>query len=330
MAFYKIKPPSSTHFIIDRLILNPLIMKTFLLFIVAITALMLQARTQTVKDYDGNMYNTIVIGKQEWMKENLRVTHYRNGVLIPNVIVADQWAKLQKGGRCYYNNDSTANDSIYGALYNWYVVNDTGKICASGWHIPTHEEWTLLENLLGGWEIAGGKMKETGTLHWKTPNNDATNSTGFTGLPGGMRGLGNTFEYLGENGLWWTSTEYDASAAWSRYQWYRQAVSDANPVPKNIGLSIRCIRDYPVGSEQGRIQPNIQIYPNPSRGKLTIDLGGRQNFTLTIYNGLGVAVIQKELVNSISEIDVNNLASGLYMVKISNEIMSIGNKLIVE
>lgn len=305
-------------------------MKTFLLFTVAITALVMHARTQTVKDYDGNIYNTIMIGKQEWMQENLKVTHYQNGVLIPNVTDTQQWKNLNKGGRCYYNNDSIANDSIYGALYNWYVVNDTGKICPLGWHIPSHEEWTLLENLLGGWEIAGGKMKETGTLHWKTPNNDATNSTGFTGLPGGMRGLSNTFELIGENGLWWTSSAYNASSAWSRYQWYMQGVSDANPVPKNIGLSIRCIRDYPVGNEQGSVQPDIQIYPNPSKGKLIIDLRGRQNFSLTIYNSSGVAVIQKELIHSISEIDVDNLASGLYLVKISNEILTTVNKLIIE
>lgn len=305
-------------------------MKIILLFIVAVTVLIFEASTQTVTDYDGNVYNTIVIGKQEWMKENLRVTHYRNGVLIPNVTVMQQWGSLLNGARCYYNNDSIANDTVYGALYNWYVIKDAGKICPVGWHIPIHEEWNILENLLGGWEIAGGKMKETGTLHWKTPNNEATNSTGFTGLPGGMRGLNNMFEYIGENGLWWTSTEFNAEAAWSRYQWYMQAVSDANPVPKNVGMSIRCVKDYPVGIEQGSKHPDIYLYPNPSRGKLTIDLGGEQGFTMTILNGIGKSVMQKELINSISEIDINNLARGLYLVKISNKKMTVQNKLIVE
>lgn len=305
-------------------------MKTILLFIVAVAVMVLQGRTQTVTDYDGNVYNTIVIGKQEWMKENLRVTHYRNGVLIPNVIHMDQWKKLNKGARCYYNNDSIANDSVYGALYNWYVVNDTGKICPVGWHIPTHEEWTILENLLGGWEIAGGHMKETGTLHWKSPNNEATNSTGFTGLPGGMRGLESTFEYIGENGLWWTSTQMNALSAWSRYQWNLQGVSDANPVPKNLGLSIRCIKDYPVGIEQGNILPDIRIYPNPSMNQLTIDLGGRQDFSLTIYNDMGQAVLNKELNSQVNKIDINHLAIGFYLVKVSNKVITIDNKLIVK
>lgn len=119
-------------------------MQAILLFIVAITVFAFEANTQTVTDYDGNVYNTIIIGKQEWMKENLRVIHYRNGVLIPNVTDAQQWGNLHSGARCYYNNDSIANDSVYGALYNWYVISDTGKISPAGWHIPTHEEWTQL------------------------------------------------------------------------------------------------------------------------------------------------------------------------------------------
>lgn len=167
-------------------------------------------------------------------------------------------------------------------------------------------------------------------MHWKAPNNEATNSTGFTGLPGGMRGLNNTYEYIGENGLWWTSTEFNAEAAWSRYQWYMQAVSDANPVPKNIGLSIRCIRDYPVKTEQGSIQPGIRFYPNPSRGRLTIDMGSRQDFTLTIYNSIGKIMMQKELSDALNEIEINNPARGFYLVKISNKVMTIENKLIIE
>jgi uncharacterized protein (TIGR02145 family) len=305
-------------------------MKTILLFIIAITTVILQARTQTVTDYDGHVYNTVVIGNQEWMKENLRVIHYQNGVLIPNVTVMQQWGNLHSGARCYYNNDSIANDSLYGALYNWYVISDTGKICPSGWHIPTHQEWTTLETLLGGWEIAGGHLKESGTLHWKAPNNEATNSTGFTGLPGGMRGLNHTFEYLGENGLWWTSTEYNSSTAWSRYQWYMQGVSDANPVPKNIGLSIRCVRDYPVKIDHSSTLPGIQIYPNPSRGKLTIDTGGKQQFTLTIYNDIGKSILQKELIGTVNEIETLNLGKGLYLVIISNKTITVQKKLIIE
>ena len=305
-------------------------MKTMLFFFLAVTVLVLQGTTQTVKDKDGNSYLTIVIGKQEWLKENLRATRYQNGLPIPNVTGKQQWATLTGGARCYYNNDSMAYEALYGALYNWYVVNDTGHICPLGWHVPSHKEWLELENFLGGWEIAGGKLKEAGTLHWKTPNGEATNSTGFTGLPGGMRGLDNSFEYMGENGLWWTSTESETSAAWSRYQWYMQGVSDANPVPKNMGLSIRCIRDYPVGLGQVPTHPDIHIYPNPSRGQLTIDMGGRHDFTLHIYNSLGKTMMHQQLTHDLNVLEIDHLARGLYLVKISGKATTLANKLIVE
>lgn len=306
-----------------------MIMKTILLFFIAVMAWMLQGGAQTVTDADGNVYQIVVINHQQWMKENLKVTHYNNGVLIPNITDARDWKALRSGARCYYDNDSIANDSIYGALYNWYVVKDN-LICPSGWHIPTHAEWTALEDFLGGWEFAGGKMKEQGTLHWKAPNNGATNSSGFTGLPGGMRGLENRYEYKGENGLWWTSSLQSSLGAWSRYLWYMADVSDANPVPKTLGLSLRCICDALVGLNEADELPGIKMYPNPAKSILRVDLGNQPTGLFSVYNVSGVLVMQINLTQSVSEIPIHHLSKGLYVVKIASERQSVQSKVLVE
>lgn len=196
---------------------------------------------RTVTDVDGNIYNTIIIGSKVWMAENLKTTKYNDGTAIPNITDDTSWEGLTTGAYCWYNNDFT-NKSIYGALYNWYTVN-TGKLAPVGWHVPTDEEWTILSNHLGDMYEAGGKLKEAGTTHWKNPNAGATNTTGFTGLPGGNR-LYN-FNYIGLNGEWWSSTEVNNSSAFSRvlhsdYRW----LSDYNFYRKDYGVSVRCVKDY--------------------------------------------------------------------------------------
>jgi len=137
-------------------------------------------------DIDGNVYNTITIGTQIWMKENLKTTKYNDGSSIPLVTDNTAWINLSTPGYCWYNNDAATYKSAYGAMYNWYTVN-TGKICPPNWHVPTDTQWETLITYLGGKIIAGGKMKETGTAHWTSPNIGATNETGFTALPGGYR-----------------------------------------------------------------------------------------------------------------------------------------------
>ncbi len=155
----------------------------FLLVILALLSCRNQA--QVVWDYDGNAYDTVMIGTQVWLKENLRVTHYNNGDLIPNITGNTEWAATATGARCYYNNDSASYDPVYGVLYNWYAVSDSRHLCPAGWHVSGNAEWQAAENYLGGDVIAGGKMKEEGTLHWLSPNTGATNASRFTGLPGG-------------------------------------------------------------------------------------------------------------------------------------------------
>ncbi|HNY03805.1 MAG TPA: fibrobacter succinogenes major paralogous domain-containing protein, partial [Bacteroidales bacterium] len=106
-------------------------------------------RAQTVTDYDGNVYSVIVIGSQAWLKENLKTTHYRNGVVIPHIPGGANWASLTSGARCYYDNDSSSYDSVYGVLYNWFTVNNSNGLCPEGWHVPTDAEWQTLVEYLG-------------------------------------------------------------------------------------------------------------------------------------------------------------------------------------
>ncbi|MFO7614428.1 MAG: fibrobacter succinogenes major paralogous domain-containing protein [Bacteroidales bacterium] len=197
----------------------------------------------TCIDYDGNAYPTITIGTQTWTAENLRVTHYRNGDAIPNVTDNSTWAALTTGAYCWYDNNQSAN-AKYGALYNWYAVDDSRRLCPEGWRVPTDLEWTAFTTYLGGVEVAGGKMKSVSAL-WNSPNTDATNSSGFSGLPGGYRFQSDgIFYYIGYDGIWWTSTEGDNYNVWSR------SLSNNNPEVyryefylKEGGFSVRCLRD---------------------------------------------------------------------------------------
>jgi uncharacterized protein (TIGR02145 family) len=192
-------------------------------------------------DYDGNAYPTFTIGTQTWMGENLRVTHYRNGEAIPNVTNNAAWAALATGAYCWYDNYQPTNIK-YGGLYNWYSVNDARGLCPQEWHVPTHAEWTTLTTYLGGTLVAGGKMKSVSAL-WTSPNPDATNNSGFSGLPGGYRGNDGSFINIGNNGYWWSSTEYSSLNAWLRgLNYYNGSVYESYMNMK-AGVSVRCLRD---------------------------------------------------------------------------------------
>lgn len=196
----------------------------------------------SVIDIDGNMYKTITIGTQTWMAENLRVTKYRDGTAIPLVTDDTEWASLDPA-YCWYDND-VSYKKTYGALYNWYTVNN-GNLCPTGWHVPTNAEWTTLTTYLGGEDIAGGKLKETGTNHWLS-NRGADNSSGFTALPGGLRRVNGTFASISAGinyGYWWSSSEYGTEGA---FYWSMNCVSSnvsSCTNSNNNGHSVRCVRD---------------------------------------------------------------------------------------
>ncbi len=204
----------------------------------------------TVTDIDGNVYHTVTIGTQCWMLENLKVTHYRNGDSIPNVIDATAWSGLSTGAYCNYNNDSN-NATTYGRLYNWYALDDSRKIAPAGWHLPSDAEWTQLTDYLGGESVAGGKLKEIGTIHWNSPNIGATNETGFTALPGGDRHYSGQFRYMKNYGYWWSSSESDTSNSLSRTLNFSFETIGRYSYPKVCGFSVRCIKDISIGDVFG-------------------------------------------------------------------------------
>ena len=198
----------------------------------------------TVTDIDGNVYNTVIIGTQTWMVENLKVTHYRNGDSLPNIISDNDWYNLTTGAYCNYENESEIG-STYGKLYNWYAVQDSRNIAPTGWHVPTKSEWDTLTKFLGGSDVAGGKLKETGTSHWLSPNTGATNVSGFTALPGGIRQNQGGFYSLTTRGCFWTTTEYSPTCAWFWGIWnfLTYANRDYFNNDEHDGYSVRCLKD---------------------------------------------------------------------------------------
>jgi len=202
---------------------------------------------QSISD-PGDQVVAITIGTQKWMPRNLNVTHYRNGDVIPQVKNANQWAALTTGAWCYNNNDP-ANGAIYGKLYNWYAVHDPRGLAPIGWHIPSDSEWTVLSLLLGGDDIAGGKLKDTGTFEagtglWLAPNTGATNSSGFTGLPGGHRDpTTGAFFHINMVGHWWSSTQVDATNARMRTVVWSDNYIAGPYHDMHYGFSVRCLKD---------------------------------------------------------------------------------------
>jgi uncharacterized protein (TIGR02145 family) len=193
-------------------------------------------------DIDGNLYNSITIGSQIWMVENLMTTKFNDGSDIPLVEDAGAWSVLNAPGYCWYNNDEATNKNLYGALYHWLTGN-TGKLCPTGWHLPSDAEWTILTDYLGGEDLAGEKLKESGTTHWASPNTGATNETGFSALPGGYRAIDGSFDKIGNNGFWDSSTEYNTSNRYGRVMSYDSSNVYRARLGKRRGLSVRCIKD---------------------------------------------------------------------------------------
>jgi len=196
--------------------------------------------TDTVTDIDGNVYKTVTIGRQVWMAENLKVSRYRNGDVLPNVENDSVWGSLYKGSYCNYDNKHS-NSSTYGFLYNWYAVTDERKIAPAGWHVPTDAEWQTLIDTLGGGDVAGGKMKAV-TL-WNSPNTGATNESGFTAFPGGCRYYDGDFNVIGKVGYFWSASENRLYNAWIHYLGYVSSDAFRFDYYKGAGFSIRCVRD---------------------------------------------------------------------------------------
>lgn len=232
--------------------------------------------TYTVFDIDGNGYHSLVIGEQEWMVENLKVTRYNDGTAIPYVEGDSKWDELESPAYCWYNNDETAHKEKYGALYNWYAVN-TGKLAPKGWHVPSDEEWTQLEDYLIAkgynydYTLTENKLAKSlaAATGWRSYNVEGTpgstdypyfqNLSGFSAVPAGHRGYEGKFNGLGETTTWWSSSiAYDSPNdqvhlfnAYYRMIYYQYRDVWRRYGSKYMGFSVRCIRDLPdaTGSE---------------------------------------------------------------------------------
>ena len=205
----------------------------------------------TAVTFDGHTYALVGIGTQCWFKENLRSDNYRNGDAIPGNLTDSQWTSTSSGAQTVYgegtsavyggSSDEVANLTSYGRLYNWYAVNDARGLCPVGFHVPSDDEWTVLENALGGSSVAGTALKSSAA---DSPPWDGSNTSGFSALPGGNRNhYDGYFSALGNYGYWWSSSPSGSSAR------FRHLNSGDSNVYRNDyygvrnGFSVRCVRD---------------------------------------------------------------------------------------
>ena len=203
---------------------------------------------EPVLDYDNNSYKTIKIGSQIWMAENLRVAHYQDGSPITNITDSTSWADTEEGAWCWYEND-ISYETTYGKLYNFHAVDTAIGLCPAGWHVPTLADIQDLFDFLNFITIefpntAGGQMKEQGFVHWNGPNYAATNASGFTGLPGGVRTIYSNFQNLGDYGWWWLSTGDDGmNADLMSLESTAPDLTFNEKIDQSSGLAVRCIQD---------------------------------------------------------------------------------------
>jgi uncharacterized protein (TIGR02145 family) len=216
---------------------------------------------QTVTDIEGNIYRTMTIGTQTWMTENLKVTTYNDGTVIPLVTDGNMWAIPSTPGYCWYNNDESGYKDAYGALYNWFALDSatTGgrNVCPAGWRVPTNLQWTILTDYLEnngyGYEKSGNDIaKSMASASGWTPDLNAgnvgndqagNNSSGFDALPGGFRDFDGTFDCIGGYGGWWCATQYDADNAWSGAIVYSSSNTGIYDYSKQVGYSVRCVKE---------------------------------------------------------------------------------------
>jgi len=201
-----------------------------------------------ITDNDGNVYQGVKIGNQIWMTENLRVTSYPDGSAIPNVEGNTAWDELEIDGEayCWYDN-SSSNEDVYGGLYTWAAATNGGAstqgVCPDGWHLPSEEEWKELVIYLGGYSEAGYYLKEHGTDHWSGINPGASNSSGFTALPGGLRNIAGSFSAMGALADFWSSTESSPESAYRISLVAGDGDVNISGTAKESGFSVRCLKD---------------------------------------------------------------------------------------
>ena len=306
--------------------------RSLLLSILALSFLPLLS--QTVYDADGNIYDIIPIGTQSWLGQNLRTKRYNNGDPILTTTPANLDISLESNPKYYWAYDGNeVNTSAYGRLYTWYAVVDGRNLCPSGWHVPNNSDWDTLARFLGGWYDAGGKMKESGTGHWTSPNTGATNSSNFSAVPGGHRMSIGPFLSLNTNAFYWSATPNGTDYGWCRKLFYTDAALNSDSVYgfKNYGFSVRCINDtLGTAIERNFPDPGFLFYPNPAKDQLFVKMNSEQNVNIMIYSLNGTCVLEKNINSQNEPVEIHQLKRGLYLVKATSQQHSATQKIIID
>ena len=283
---------------------------------------------QTVTDVDGNTYNTISIGNQIWLTENLKVTKYNDQEPISLVLDDASWSTQTEPAYCYYLGD-IANANIYGNLYNWHVVNNAKNVCPSGYYVPSIADWEELITFVGGNAVAGGKFKEMGLNHWSDPNIGADNSSSFTLLPSGWRANNNgLYENLSYMAYVWSSTSIDAQSSSIILVGYDSPACYTSDSHILTGLPIRCLKDKSASLNENLNQHPMIVYPNPAKNIITIE--SKQNLEIEIFSIEGQKIKSFKLMNNKTDLDVLDLASGVYILNALTDKGIVTHKFIKE
>ena len=285
---------------------------------------------QTVNDVDGNTYNTVTIGNQVWMAENLKTTKFNNQNPIPLVTDNTLWSSQTQAAYCYYQEDeSVANE--YGNLYNWHVVNDTRNVCPTGYHVPAISEWEELINFLGGVAVAGGKLKEIGFAHWLTPNTGATNSNGFNLLPSGWRAHNNgSYENLTYMAYQWSSSSVDALNSSVLLVGYDSEAAYTSNSHILTGLPIRCVKDENSSHIDNLDHSFLFLFPNPANEVLNIRCMKNAYHTVKLLDVNGKLLMRGTIENDMFRFNVSNIPSGSYVIELHSEAKIHREKMMIQ
>jgi uncharacterized protein (TIGR02145 family) len=271
-----------------------------------------------VTDIEGTVYPTVIIGNQEWMAANLRVSMLNDSTPISHITNPTTWVVFNEPAMCWYNNDSAVHHAIYGRMYNGFAAMNP-KICPDGWQVPTVNDWDEMINALGGFSVAGGKMKHVGTQYWEPPNTGATNSSGFTAYPNGWRS--NTdggFNFIRQRAGWFALAPGNSTA----FRWVSWSLESAGTgaISEYAGLCIRCFRTRSNVSIEASVPlEGVKLFPNPSSGHLRIQVPGlvRQ----VIIRDLTGRILFAEQIDALPQYDLEDFGwqSGTYFVEITDQ-----------
>jgi uncharacterized protein (TIGR02145 family) len=286
--------------------------------------------SQTVSDVDGNTYNTVSIGNQVWLTENLKTTKFNNQDPIPLITDNTLWSTQTEAAYCSYQNDNLlANE--YGNLYNWHVLNDIRNVCPSGYHVPSILDWEALIDFLGGAAVAGGKLKEAGLAHWIDPNTGATNSSGFTLLPSGWRAHNNGFyENLTYMAYQWSSTSIDALNASIMLVGFDSESCLTSESHKLTGLPIRCLKEETSSIMENQDHFPIRVYPNPANDIVKIHCGKNTFHTVKLIDLNGKVILFGELKNNEYSFNISQVPSGYYLIDLEGESTTNHEKIMIQ